>query len=265
MSPDPISPDLETSAALDFAALDLDFEGFRRLARNPHLSQHQKIGFPDSYREGFEDAIAADILAKLPMLAAGENQMVLDIGPGCARLPRLIIDLCRQRRHTIVLVDSEEMLAQLPDIEGVTRKCPGRFPDNRAQTVAALGRPADAILCYSVFHYIYVEADPFAFVDAVAALLAPQGRALVGDIPNLSKRRRFFASEAGAAFHKAFTGSDTPPEVPGPQPAPGKIDDAVLARLVQRAQAAGCDAYVLPQAPGLPMANRRDDLLIARP
>jgi len=48
-------------------------------------------------------------------------------------------------------------------------------------------------------------------------------------------------------------------------PAPGKIDDAVLADLIARAQACGCDAYLLPQGAGLPMANRRDDLLIVRP
>ena len=43
-----------------------------------------------------------------------------------------------------------------------------------------------------------------------------------------------------------------------------KIDDAVLAGLVQRAQSAGCDAYILPQPSTLPMANRREDLLIRK-
>lgn len=251
--------------ALDLASLALDYEGFRKLATDERLSTHEKIGFPPAYREGFEPAILADILAKLPRLASDKGLRVVDIGPGCAGLPRLLIDLCRQRGHTLALVDSPEMLALLPDAPGVTVKCAGLFPKNAADAAQALGGPADAILCYSVLHYIYLDFNLFDFIDALVAMLAPEGRALVGDIPNHSKRRRFFATERGQAFHRAFTGSDQPYEVAYDQPAPGKIDDAVLTGLIQRAQAAGCDAYLLPQGAGLPMANRRDDLLLVRP
>ena len=99
----------------------------------------------------------------------------------------------------------------------------------------------------------------------LVALLAPQGRALISDIPNLSKRRRFFASETGRRFHREFSGSTEPLIVPFNEPSPGKIDDAVLMGLMQRAQLAGCDAYLMPQAADLPMANRRDDLIIGKP
>jgi hypothetical protein len=250
---------------IDLARLALDYEGFRALARDPRLSEHEKIGFPPAYREGFDDAILADIALKLPMLLAAEGQMVVDIGPGCATLPRRLIDLCRDRGHTLVLVDSPEMLALLPDAPGVTRKCEGLFPRNLAEVAQTAGRPADAPLCYSVLHYIHLDADSLQFIDAATSLLAPGGRALIGDIPNLSKRRRFFATERGQAFHRAFTQTDTPYDTGQDAPAPGKIDDAVLANLIARAQAAGCDAYLLPQDPALPMANRRDDLLIIRP
>jgi hypothetical protein len=261
----PSAPDLATSRELDLAALELDYEGFRQLATNPHLSAHEKIGFPVSYREGHEPAILRDILVKLPMLGQSEGKLVVDIGPGCAGLPRMLIDLCRERGHTLVLVDSEEMLAQLPDVAGVTRKCPGRFPANQAELTRQSAGRADAILCYSVLHYIYVDSNLFDFVDAIVACLAPNGRALIGDIPNLSKRRRFFASEAGQRFHREFTRSSEPMVVPFNAPAPGKIDDAVLLGLMQRAQAAGCDAYLLPQPAELPMANRRDDIIIGKP
>lgn len=96
-------------------------------------------------------------------------------------------------------------------------------------------------------------------------LLAPRGCALIGDIPNVSKRKRFLASDAGIEFHRQFMKTDRPPEVAFNRLKRGEIDDAVLAALVQRAQAAGCDAYVVPQAAGLRFANRRDDLLIRRP
>lgn len=249
---------------LDLASLPLDFEGFRKLAMDERLSVHEKIGFPPAYREGFEAAIFDDILTKLPRLASDEGLSVVDIGPGCAGLPRRLIDLCRERGHRLLLVDSPEMLNQLPDGAGVG-KCAGLFPKNAGEVMRLMCAPADAILCYSVLHYIYVDSNLFDFIDATVAMLAPEGRALIGDIPNHSKRRRFFATERGQAFHRAFTGSDAPYDVAYDTPSPGKIDDAVLMGLMQRAQAAGCDAYLLPQGPGLPMANRRDDLLLARP
>ncbi len=177
----------------------------------------------------------------------------------------MLMELCRQRGHTLVLADSEEMLAQLPDVPGVTRKCPGLFPRGHAAVAELAGRPADAILCYSVLQYIYVDSNLFDFIDAVVMLLAPHGRALIGDIPNVSKRRRFFASETGQRFHREFTGSSEPLAATFNEPAPGKIDDAVLMGLMQRAQLAGCDAYLTPQASDLPMANRRDDLIIGKP
>jgi hypothetical protein len=251
--------------AIDLATIELDYEGFRKLATDERLSPHEKIGFPPAYREGFEEAILTDILGKLPKLASGEGLKVVDIGPGCAGLPRRLIELCRERGHRLVLVDAPEMLAQLPDVPGVTVKCEGPFPKTRGEVASALGGPADAILCYSVLHYIYVDCNLFDFIDATVDLLAPEGRALIGDIPNHSKRRRFFATERGQAYHRRFTGSDQPYAVDWGAPAPGKIDDAVLTGLIQRAQAAGCDAYLVPQSPDLPMANRRDDLLLIRP
>jgi hypothetical protein len=249
----------------DLATLELNYEGFRRLATDQRLGPQERIGFPPAYRDGFEAAIFDDILSKLPRLATDSGLQVVDIGPGCAGLPRLLIDLCRERGHQLLLIDSPEMLAQLPDVPNVIAKCPGLFPRNADAVMRLMGRPADTILCYSVLHYIYVDCNLFDFIDTTVSLLAPDGRALIGDIPNHSKRRRFFSTERGQAFHRSFTGSDQPYVVPYDVPAPGKIDDAVLIGLMQRAQAAGCDAYLLPQGAALPMANRRDDMLLTRP
>lgn len=257
---------LRDSPDIDLAALDLDYDSFRALAQNPYLSPHERIGFPPAYREGFENAIVADIISKLPMLTQSNGLNVVDIGPGCSNLPHMLIDLCARQQHRMVLVDSQEMLAQLPDVDGVTCKMAGRFPLNLPAMLASVGeRGANVILCYSVMHYLYVDANLFDVIDATVMLLAPGGSALYGDIPNASKRRRFFASAAGKAFHRQFTGTDTDPKVRYNQPLRGKIDDAVLAGCIARAQAAGCDAYLMPQPGTLPMANRRDDLLIQKP
>lgn len=240
----------------------LNFSRFAQLATDSRYSMYEKIGFPDSYRKGFEEAIFSDIRAKLPRLEA-RGLTVMDIGPGCSDLPRMLLELCRTHDHRIHLVDSPEMLALLPDAPFVEKR-PGLFPNCRDQLADLQGR-IDVILCYSVFHYVFVEASVLEFIDLSVALLAEGGELLIGDIPNVSKRRRFFSSPSGVAFHRAFRGDGSLPEVPPDAPVPGLIDDAVVMAVLSRARAAGADAYVVPQHPALPMANRREDILIRKP
>jgi hypothetical protein len=240
----------------------LDFAGFARLAVDDRLSKYEKIGFPDSYRRGFEQKIFADICAKVSRLHE-RGLSVLDIGPGCSDLPALLMELCRRQGHRLHMIDSPQMLALLPD-PPFLRKRPGMFPKCR-EDLADLRGGVDVILCYSVLHYIFVEADVFDFVDLSLELLAPGGELLIGDIPNVSKRRRFFASEAGLAFHRAFTGGDGPPDLQYDVPAGRLIDDGIIFALLARARAAGADAYLLPQPGDLPMANRREDILVRKP
>ena len=237
----------------------LTFADFRRMARDETLSQYEKIGFPDSYRAGAEDAILADIVSKLPKLDARGGR-VLDIGPGCSGLPRMLIELCGRNSHELVLVDSPEMLDALPDAPHVV-KVTGAFPTARPAPPGGY----DAILAYSVLHYVFAEASVFAFLDAALELLAHGGALLLGDVPNVSKRRRFFASPAGVEFHKRFMGTDDPPVVEYDRAQPDRIDDSVVLGLVARARGAGCDAYVVPQAADLPLANRREDILVIKP
>jgi hypothetical protein len=239
---------------------NLTYEDFRRLAGNESLSRHEKVGFPDSYREGKEDAIFRDITAKLPALETREKT-ILDIGPGCSALPQMLIDLCGRMGSALILVDSPEMLRQLVDRPFI-RKLPGHFPDE-----VSLGdhdAAVDIILVYSVLHYVFTEGGLWPFLDRALSLLATQGSMLLGDIPNVSKRRRFFTSEKGIAFHRNFMGNDSLPEL-SPDNEAAKIDDAVILQILQRARERGFDAYVLSQPSDLPMANRREDILILRP
>ena len=240
----------------------LTYEDFRRRASDPALSPHERIGFPDEYRAGFDDRILADIEAKLPALGE-RGRTILDIGPGCGPVAAGLIARCRECRHQLVLADSGEMLEQLPD-EPFIHKKPGRYPADSAWLLEYRER-VDAAIAYSVVHYIFAEGSVFDFLDRTLALLAPGGRLLVGDVPNVSKRKRFFSSAAGIRHHRAFTGTDEIPGVTFNAPEPGQIDDSVVFALLMRARAAGFDAYVVPQAADLPMANRREDLLFCRP
>jgi hypothetical protein len=242
----------------------LDYEGFRQLAQRSDLSRYQRIGFPDSLRAGRESDIFQDICGKLPLLDQGEELTILDIGPGCSDLPHLLIDHCKARKNRLILVDSLEMLAELPEGDGV-EKIEGPFPQC-APLLEGLHDATDVILCYSVLHYVFAEGQIFGFLDAALKLLRPGGgMMIIGDVPNASMRRRFLASAAGAAFHRAYTGSDVPPDPGFNQAAEGEMDDAVLISLISRARSAGVDAWILPQPPHLPMSNRREDLIFRRP
>jgi hypothetical protein len=241
----------------------LDFEKFRILASDPALSMYEKIGFPDSYRAGKEANIVADICDKLRLLTR-PNQVVLDVGPGCTDVPHLLIEICRQMEHQLILIDSDEMLQQLPD-EPFIRKIAAYYPDQCAAVFEDYTERIDALLSYSVMHYVFEEGNLYRFVDKSLSLLAPDGHMLLGDIPNVSQRKRFFSSVNGIAFHKAFMQTEETPQVEHLRIESGNIDDAVMLGMMMRCRAAGFHAYILPQPPDLPMANRREDFLVMRP
>ncbi|MGI4779710.1 MAG: class I SAM-dependent methyltransferase [Janthinobacterium lividum] len=243
---------------------NLNYDDFRRLALDDSLSVYEKVGFPDSYRLAHEKNIHADLKHKAPALDAPETR-ILDIGCGCSDLPRMLMRTAEEKRQQLFLLDSPEMLAQLPaaPCESVVQ-VPARFPDCPDFLKEFQGR-FDVVLTYSVIQYVFAGGNVFEFLDEALELLAPGGRLLIGDIPNTSMRKRFFASETGAAHHRAFTQSDARPDVRFNRLEAGQIDDSVVFAIVARARAAGFHGFVLPQPSELPMANRREDILVVRP
>ena len=238
------------------------YEEFRLRALDTELSANQKAGFPDSYRSGLSGAILADIDYKLPSFGRS-GARVLDIGIGCSDLSRAIVSRAINRNQHLTLVDSAEILGQLEDSPLVT-KIEGPFPAGPARQ-KALG-PFDAILVYSVVQYVFAESSLGFFIDSAMMLLAEENAGLlIGDIPNASMRKRFFDSTAGRAHHTEHYACCPPPEFRFNVPEPGQIDDAVVLGIIARARAAGFQAFVVPQGERLPMANRREDILIRRP
>lgn len=246
---------------VDFSSLS--FEGFRELAKSPSLSRHQKVGFPDSYREGREIQIFDDIKTKLANLSL-PGKTVLEIGPGCSDLPVMLSQLCVDNSSRLIFIDSEEMLAHLPAGENVIKYC-GQFPAAIKDDWARWAGAIDVIVAYSVIQYVFAEGNLWNFLDRCLLLLADGGEILFGDVPNITMRKRFFASEAGYASHRQFTGDDQKPVVRFNVAEPGHIDDSVVLAMLGRARAQGFHAWVVPQAGPLPMSNRREDILIRKP
>jgi hypothetical protein len=155
------------------------------------------------------------------------------------------------------------MLAHLPDDDFI-QKFPAYYPQCDPLFREYTSR-VDVLLTYSVLHYVFVEGNVWDFLDRSLELLAEGGEMLIGDIPNISKRRRFFSNAHGVEFHQQFTGTQTLPEVRFNTVQRHQIDDSVILALISRARSQGFDAYVLPQPLGLPFENRREDVLIRRP
>lgn len=211
-----------------------------------------------------EALIAPDVAAKLAL--DGEARL-LDIGCGPGNL---VIPLAPKVK-SVTALDHPDILRKYADrlrLPNVTL-LPGVFPQVKPEGTY------DRILCYSVLHYMADMAEARAFLAAAAALLAPQGRLLMGDMPALGKKARFLASDAGKAFDAAWRArSAAMPQMAQEAEAGallrqaqmiGGFDDSQFAVLVADMQALGCHAYVLPQPPDLPFGNTRDDLLVIRP
>ncbi|MFN8450575.1 MAG: hypothetical protein U0521_18810 [Anaerolineae bacterium] len=117
------------------------------------------------------------------------------------------------------------------------------------------------INCYSVLPVIFSEGNVYRFFDRRVSQVPMH--ALLGDIPNVSTRKRFFslsAARSSTAHHDRRAACRRVQHARTRQ-----ADDAVLMSLVMRARAAGFNAYRLPLASNLPLANRREDLLIYKP
>ena len=244
------------------AADGLSYEQFRILAQDTTKSRNEKIGFPDEYRQGYETVIISDIISKLCLDSTGIS--VVDIGCGCSGLVDLLIENSVKYDHCLTLLDSPEMLGQLTVTHPKVKLVSGAFHSEISSAELGVGQ-WDAVLLYTVLQYAFSNENLFGFFDALLKLLAPGGRLLIGDIPNISMRKRFFSSNLGIKTHKHFTQSNERPEVVFNKIEEGFIDDAVIFSLLMRARLAGYHAFVLPQADNCPMSSRREDLLIYRP
>lgn len=241
----------------------ITFDDYGNRALDDTLSENEKLGFPEQFRQGFDDTLWDDIVAKLPALTL-RNKVILDIGCGCGSIPKKLISNAIANAQSLVLNDHANMLKLLPDQQHFTSVA-GRFPDVLQTIATAHPEGFDCIVSYSVLHMVAYERNPFIFVDSALDLLKPGGRLLLGDIPNFSKLRRFLNSADGRAYHKNYMKTEADPVVDAFAYDRERLDDGFIMGLLTHIRISGFDAYLLPQDSRLPMATRREDLLVMRP
>jgi len=239
----------------------VSFDDFKKRALNTSLKPYEKVGFKDIHRKDTEHRIFPDILSKVISLNLREKT-VLDIGCGCSLPVIELIRHCEANNHKLILLDSEEMLNNLPDSVVIIEKACHEFPKDE-NFIKQWKRNIDVIICYSVLHILYPYQNVFTFVDKAVSLLCNGGQMLLGDIANITKKKRYLSSETGIAFHKQWSGNDNVPEVRWIDDYE-EIDDSVIIQLLLRYRSMGLETYLLPQKDGLPMNHTREDILICR-
>lgn len=238
----------------------LSFQDFEALAKRPGLQAFERVGFKAVHRKKTEKNIFPDLLKKIPLLNQ-KNKTVLEIGCGCSLPARALIAHCKKKKHRLVLVDTPGMLSRLPD-HGFLKKVPHQFP-HHPDFLKDHRKAFDIIIIYGVVHAIYEHQNVFTFLDRAVSLLKEGGHLFVGDMANVSKKRRFLSSQGGRRFHMRWAKGKPPPRIQW-LATYEDFDDSVVAQLFLRYRLMGLETYVLPQPEGLPLNQTREDLLIVR-
>jgi len=238
----------------------LKFDQFKELARNESLSSREKVGYNDIHREDKEENIFPDVCTKLNLDSS--SGPILDIGCGCSRPVLDLIKYTESVNRELFLIDSKEMLDNLP--EGNYKKISGEFPKGCEDFLEKHTGKIDHIVTYGVAQVVFVHSNLIEFLDTALSLLKAQGKLLIADIPNISKKKRFFDSPFGIKFHQEWSKSNDVPIVKWNHLEPGEMDDSIVFMILQRYRSMGYETYLLPQHDGLGMNKTREDILIVK-
>lgn len=238
----------------------LTFDNFKKMATDDQLQLHEKVGFADCHRLYTEENIFEDILNKLS-ISSNQTVKIMDIGCGCSKPVLMLIDYARKMGYHLYLVDSKEMLDNLPNESFIT-KINGEFPF--CEELHKLKSQIDYIIVYSVLHHVVTHSNYIGFIDSAIELLNNDGKLLIGDLPNISKKKRFLDSENGIKFHQEWSKNEDLPNITWNNLEKSTIDDSLIFSILQRYRSMGCETYLLEQKDGLPMNKTREDILIKR-
>ena len=236
-----------------------------------------RITFENYARRTRSTMSYAEISGRYEVQDAAQRHMVADVGQKLAlRAEDRLLEIgCSVGNLLIPLsfVVGEATGIDHPDVLALFN---ARFTDESIRTIPGNfldvdpSGPYDKILVYSVLSCLGSRDELFGFIDKACDLLAPGGRVLFGDLPNVDRKRRFTESAHGRAFLENWKrdfadrpGVD-PDTVLEPDPDVMHFSDALVFDVLAHARKRGFESFVLPQPPELPFGNTREDILIVR-
>ena len=218
---------------------------------------------------GKETEILNDILYKLEIKT---NDSILDIGCGCGPLTHQLAERLIKLRCKITFFDISDVIYRLQseiqspnNINFIT----GIFPPK--ESTELYNQKFDKICIYSVMQ---CTDDPEKFIDKAVSLLNPQGKILIGDIPNINKKGRFLASKFGRKFDANYRGlkisevekySDHIDYQSRVKNQNILINDKFINHIIDKYRLLGLNVYITPQNASLPFAYTREDMILERP
>lgn len=236
-----------------------------------------RITFENYARRTKSNMSYAEISGRYEVQDAAQRHMVADVGQKLALQAedRLLEIGCSVGNLLIPLsfVVAEATGVDHPDVIGLFQS---RFPDGSIRTIPGnfldvdAAGPYDKILVYSVLSCLGSKDELFRFIDKACGLLASGGRMLLGDLPNVDRKKRFLESAHGREFLENWQrdfadkpGVD-PATVLEPDPDVVHFSDALVLELLAHTRKRGFESFVFPQPPELPFGNTREDILIVR-
>ena len=234
------------------------FESYGKMAQNNNIASITQNGRYHA-QKGAEQYVSIDVIQKLEPNA---QNSFLDIGCG---LGLNLIPISARVSHAIGC-----------DHPNVINRLRQQSPDLNAELIGGdfleieFTQTYSKILAYSVLPSLPDLNRVETFIDKTLSLLDPAGRALLGDLANIDKKKRFLKSQRGAAFQKEWEvlNSDyqKQDDISAFQEECDKktviMDDKIILDLVMHIRKQGFNAYIVDQPQNLPFGNTREDILI---
>jgi cyclopropane fatty-acyl-phospholipid synthase-like methyltransferase len=232
------------------------FKNYNKIAKNIDNNDTVVSGRYD-FQEQDEKRIILDVISKLD-IQPSDSLLDIGCGPGTLLLPLsfMVKEACGIDNSSAI-----NRIRKKHTTLGNVSTIAGNFLDNELQ----LSKLYKKILIYSVIHYLSSEEELMCFLSKALKLLAPGGRLLIGDIPNINKKERYEKSSSGASKieswkqtvlksnnnSNSFLDTDLI-----------TMNDKCYIDIINFVRRKGFESYILPEPDNLPFGNTRDDILI---
>lgn len=231
-------------------------EIYKNLSISKKILPTEKAG-RYKWQRGKEKIIFKDITQKLNLK---KNDDLLDIGCGCGPLTDIIINYCSTNNINLTLCDIAPVIKILKKNYKKYKNL--KFINQEFQKVK-INKKYNKILCYSVIQCVDF---PFNFVKKIILFMRKEGKALIGDIPNINKKYRFLISKFKKNY-KNFNHLDSIEfknfnKFKKTTKQNTKIDDNLVLKILSFSRKLNKSSTILKQNQSLPFSFTREDILI---